>query len=460
MEACIEALFKIEGENGRRKTIEMIRVLKGAISVSKSRTGEVIYHYNRHEKKALRRQLVKYDNDTRRSRMDIEHQKRDILRKWSLVFGRQRNFCESIRGFDEMLAEAILIRDKLKDEEKDCTDAEEEAAAEAEAERVRLEEEEEKQKNAIPQIQDPRKRRLGANFNQNQAGTQPGVPAATTTGMLPKINMNTSLFNGRIETKEEEALRLAQEAEEERKRKQKELPRFDKELVQDYLDEQKSMHEGLLTRNALMKIKNFADNDHVFYKYRMKTRLPGSAQSLLHHIELERPLEPGEVRPPTRLTARPDTRQTVRSDNSYGETRQSVRPDTRYTARSESRQTARPDTRHTARSESRQTVRPDTRHTARSESRQTVRPDTRQTTCSEGPRVRIRPWTKQNNRLGFRQTPRRQGRASLGDVPTESDDDIIAAGGTKGFMTSRPALAENDALPIPKMERAKTVHFS
>ena len=32
------------------------------------------------------------------------------------------------------------------------------------------------------------------------------------------------------------------------------------------------MHEDLLTRNALMKIKNFADNDHVFYKYRMKTR--------------------------------------------------------------------------------------------------------------------------------------------------------------------------------------------
>ena len=130
MEACIEALFKIEGENGRRKTIEMIRVLKGAISVSKSRTGEVIYHYNRHEKKALRRQLAKYDSDTRRSRLDIEHQKRDILRKWSLVFGRQRNFCESIRGFDEMLAEAIVIRDKLKDEDKDDTDAEEEAVSE------------------------------------------------------------------------------------------------------------------------------------------------------------------------------------------------------------------------------------------------------------------------------------------------------------------------------------------
>ncbi|GFR94701.1 hypothetical protein ElyMa_004410400 [Elysia marginata] len=310
------------------------------------------------------------------------------------------------------------------------------AEAAAEAERLRLEEEE-KKKNAIPQIQDPRKRRLTAHLNP--CGSQPNVPA-TTTGMLPKINMNNSLFNGRIgkcqinmsnslfngriETKEEEALRLAQEAEEERKRKQKELPRFDKELVKDYLDEQKSVHEDLLTRNALMKIKSFADNDHVFYKYRMKTRLPGSAHSLLQHIELERPLEPGDVRPPTRLTARPDTRQTVRSDTSYGDLKQSGRPDTR--------------------------------HTARSESRQTTRPDTRQTTCSEGPRVKIRPWTKQTSRLSFKQTPRRRGRASLGDVPAEDLDDIPADG--EGSKTSRPVAAGIEA--IPKIERAKTVHFS
>ncbi|GFO04619.1 PiggyBac transposable element-derived protein 4 [Plakobranchus ocellatus] len=322
-------------------------------------------------------------------------------------------------------------------------------AAEAEAERLRLEEEE-KKKLAIPLIQDPRKRRIHAHLNPS--GAQTGVPA-TATGMLPKINMSTSLFNGRIETKEEEELRLAQAAEEERKRKQKELPRFDKELVKEYLDEQKSMHEDLLTRNALMKIKSYADNDHVFYKYRMKTRnalmkiksyadndhvfykyrmktrLPGSAHSLLQHIELERPLEPGEVRPPTRHTSRPDTRQTTRSDTSHADRRQSGRPDTRQTVRSESRQT--------------------------------TRPDTRQTSLSEGPKVKvkIRPWTKQASRYGQKATPRRQGRASLGDAPLESDVDT-QADNIKGSVTSRTPAQGKDALSIPKMERAKTVHFS
>jgi hypothetical protein len=51
MEACIEALYTIDGDTDKRKTLEMIRVLKGAISVFKSRTGEVIYRYNRHKKK-------------------------------------------------------------------------------------------------------------------------------------------------------------------------------------------------------------------------------------------------------------------------------------------------------------------------------------------------------------------------------------------------------------------------
>nr|KAG5695482.1 hypothetical protein BaRGS_011324 [Batillaria attramentaria] len=307
MEACIEALYTIDGETDKRKTLQMIRVLKGAISVSKSRTGEVIYHDNRHEKKALSRMLSKYDRDTVRSRVNIENQKRDVLRKWNLVFGRQRNFCESIRTFDDMLEEAIATRHLFKfDDGEEEEDKKEEETVEEEV----------KEEEKMPQIMDPRARRLPGRQNHPQ-----GVVAAPVmVGVLPKLNMNNSIHNARIETEEEERERLEKEAEEERKRKARELPRFDKELMATYLTEQKSLHEDLLTRNALLRIKSSVDSDHMFFKYRMKTKLPDSAPSLLERIERERSMSSmtsaTRMSTRSRLSTRHSTRQGPRSSKS------------------------------------------------------------------------------------------------------------------------------------------------
>ncbi|KAL8596688.1 hypothetical protein ACOMHN_060548 [Nucella lapillus] len=108
-------------------------------------------------------------------------------------------------------------------------------------------------------------------------------------GVLPKLSaVGGSLQNARIEREEEERARKEKEAEVERQRKAKELPRFDKELMEAYLSEQKSLHEDLLTRNALIKIKTSLDKDHVFFKYRLKSKLPDSAPNLLQSIGRER----------------------------------------------------------------------------------------------------------------------------------------------------------------------------
>lgn len=312
MEACIEALYTIDGETDKRKTLEMIRVLKGAISVSKSRTGEVIYRYNRHEKKALSRMMAKYDRDTTRSRVNIESQKRDVLRKWNLVFGRQRKFCESMRGFDDMIHEALTTRHLFKfhtDDDED--DGKEEHDGEAEEEKR----EEEEEKNKMPQIMDPRARRLGG----RQTAPQGVVSTPVIVGVLPKLTSG-NLHNARIESEEEERKRKEKEADEERKRKARELPRFDKELMETYLTEQKSLHEDLLTRNALIRIKSTVDKDHVFFKYRLKTKLPDSACSLLQRLESERSVSAmtSVTRASTRsrLSTRHSTRQGVRQKSS------------------------------------------------------------------------------------------------------------------------------------------------
>ena len=308
MEACIEALYTIDGESDKRKTLEMIRVLKGAISVSKSRTGEVIYHFNRHEKKALSRTMNKYDRDTVRARVNIDNQKRDVLRKWNLVFGRQRKFTDSIRGFDDMLHEALETRHLLKlnaDEEAEEEARRAAAAAAAEEEERRRQQEEAKK---MPQITDPRKRRLGVRQTAPHGVTSTPV----MVGVLPKLTSTGSLHNSHIETAKERRQRKEREAEEARKKKAEELPRFDKDLMEAFLTEQKTLHEDLLTRNALIKIKSSVDKDHVFFKYRLKTKLPDSAVSLLQQIERERSLSAmtSGTRPSTRsrLSTRHSTR--------------------------------------------------------------------------------------------------------------------------------------------------------
>ena len=286
----MEALYTIDGETDKRKTLAMIRVLKGALSVSKSRTGEVIYRYNRHEKKALGRTMARYDRDTARSRVHADSQKRDVLRKWSLVFGRQRALCESLRGFDDMLQEALTTRHlyQLGGSHEEDEDRARKEREERERERRRREEEEEEEAAAaqkMPQMTDPRARRVGGRQTAPQGvGSRPVM-----VGVLPQLTA-ASLHSSRAESQGEERARLEKAAEEERRRKARELPRFDKQLMASYLAEQRSLHEDLLTRNALVKIKSAVQRDHAFFKYRLKTRLPDSAFTLLQSLTGDRSL--------------------------------------------------------------------------------------------------------------------------------------------------------------------------
>ena len=63
MDECVEALYNKESMQNKKKTLSIIRVMKGAISVSKSRTGECIFRHNKLENKKLERTVKKFKSD-------------------------------------------------------------------------------------------------------------------------------------------------------------------------------------------------------------------------------------------------------------------------------------------------------------------------------------------------------------------------------------------------------------
>lgn len=270
----MEALYTVDGATDKKKTQAMIRILKGAISISKSRTGDVVYRYNRHEKKALSQRLCKYDRESARSQVNIDSQKRDVLRKWKLVFGRQRSISDSLRSFDEMLEEAIatcrIFRSRGDEVEVKNSRNEESKKEEGETQ----EEVEQKPEEAVILQLD-----LKSNTNNSALPVMPIV--------LPRLYLGGALNNARLEDKERESARREREMEEKRlqKRQANELPRFDWKMMKCFLNDQKYLHQDLLTRNALLKIKTDVGKDHVFFKYLVKTRLPDNAHTLLERIE-------------------------------------------------------------------------------------------------------------------------------------------------------------------------------
>ena len=64
MDECVEALYDKSSMENRQKTLAIMKVMKGAISVSKSRTGECIFRHNKFEKKKLESTIKKFKSDT------------------------------------------------------------------------------------------------------------------------------------------------------------------------------------------------------------------------------------------------------------------------------------------------------------------------------------------------------------------------------------------------------------
>ncbi|KAH3884229.1 uncharacterized protein LOC127836629 [Dreissena polymorpha] len=99
---CVEALYDLRTIEDRTKTLQILKVMKGAISMSKSRTGECIFRTNKTVKQDLDR-LVKIEGrNSRYNISQIDTNKKFVVRRWSRILQNQMS-CSSQTLFEEIL---------------------------------------------------------------------------------------------------------------------------------------------------------------------------------------------------------------------------------------------------------------------------------------------------------------------------------------------------------------------
>ncbi|KAL5017221.1 hypothetical protein ScPMuIL_006810 [Solemya velum] len=95
MDLCVTSLYSVDGTTNRRKTLEIVKVMKGAVSISRSHTGEFIYRSSKTEKNNLKRQLQQYAKMSADVVTSIGVQQRTVMRHWGQLVERQKTSYKS-----------------------------------------------------------------------------------------------------------------------------------------------------------------------------------------------------------------------------------------------------------------------------------------------------------------------------------------------------------------------------
>ena len=99
---CVEALYDRALVDDRTKALQIIKVMKGAISMSKSRTGECIFRTNKTVRKELDR-LVKIEvRNSNYNISRIDTSKKFVVGRWTRMLENHTS-CASQTLFEEVL---------------------------------------------------------------------------------------------------------------------------------------------------------------------------------------------------------------------------------------------------------------------------------------------------------------------------------------------------------------------
>lgn len=117
MDECVEALYNKESMENKSKTMSIIKVMKGAISVSKSKTGECIFRHNKLEKRKLDRTIKKFKSDKNYVISRFDTKKKFVVSRWRTMLEKQTT-CNSTRLLGELLCnkEESDLKPEVKDE--------------------------------------------------------------------------------------------------------------------------------------------------------------------------------------------------------------------------------------------------------------------------------------------------------------------------------------------------------
>lgn len=99
---CVESLYDGALVDDRTKALQIIKVMKGAISMSKSRTGECIFRTNKAVKKDLER-LVKIEvRNSNYNISRIDTNKKFVVDRWTRML-ESHTTCSPQTLFEEVL---------------------------------------------------------------------------------------------------------------------------------------------------------------------------------------------------------------------------------------------------------------------------------------------------------------------------------------------------------------------
>ena len=259
----VETLYSLDGDTPKRKIIDMKRVMRGALSISRSASGDEVFRCNQFENIGLKQSLRLLDRAMNQSRNSHNSKRRTVLRHWSLVFEKQKSMNESIRELDSVLHEALedrkfMVSGKTKEQRE---------IEEAEIARQKALEELQRQQEEQPQEIEPTTKSMdpaqirALMLKKKTAGAKK-ADGPTATVLLPKIDFGDTDLKIEVELDPEEP-----------REKEDIWPLKDTTWINNYVKDERIRHDELVTRNILKTIQEGLTRHHTFYRFRLRGQL-------------------------------------------------------------------------------------------------------------------------------------------------------------------------------------------
>lgn len=269
MNSVVNSLYQLDDSMSKQKTIEIKRVMRGALSMSRSTTGDNTFHVNKFASKGLEQQIKVLDKAKIQCRNGINSRKRTALRKWCLVFGKQKSMNDSIKELNDVLTKAIEDDDFLGP----ITYREELKSAEVEPE---PDPEPEPEPEVKRSGMDPSQ--IRALMIRKQKGGTAGLEIKTneqgiTSMLLPKIDFgNTDMKLDDIELDPETP-----------KPQEDIWPLKDTTWVNSYIKDQREKHDLLFTKNILKTIQ-LGMHSNPLNSFRLRAKLSDDPMDFLRQL--------------------------------------------------------------------------------------------------------------------------------------------------------------------------------
>jgi hypothetical protein len=316
MNSVVNSLYQFDETMNKRKTIEIKRVMRGALSTSRSTTGDNTFHINKFANKGLEQQIRVLDKAKIQCRNGINSKKRTALRKWCLVFGKQKSMNESIKELNEVITKAIeedgFLETRMhpEDEEK----LEEEQVEEPE---ITTEPEPDVKRSGMDPSQIRalmiKQQRGGIEIKTNEQGI--------TSMLLPKIDFgNTNMKLEDVELDPETPV-------------QEDIwPLKDTTWVNSYIKDQREKHDQLFTKNILRSIQIGMTKTNPLHSFRLRAKISDDPMDLLRQLtsaKTARPLTRDQLKRSAQTAGALQTHRetlTARSQNTRGTETQTKLP--------------------------------------------------------------------------------------------------------------------------------------